>query len=70
MRRAPHDPRADRVERPHPHPDRLFAELARDTLAHLARRLVRERHGEDPLRVHTLLADEARDAGGEHARLS
>jgi len=58
---------ADRVEGPAPHALRLLTEQARDSLPHLAGRLVGERHGEDARRIHTVVLDEPRDACRENA---
>ena len=53
--------RADRVERADPHPGGLAAEEAADAVAHLARGLVGEGHGEDLIGADDAVADEARD---------
>ena len=63
-------PRADGVERTHPHPRRCAPEEAGDAFLHLARGLVGERDGEDATRIDPVLIDEARDARREHARLA
>jgi hypothetical protein len=70
MRHGAEQPRADGVERTNPHSGWLLAEVARNSLAHLARRLVRERHGENAPRVDALVADKSRDSRSENARLS
>ena len=41
-----------------------------EPLAHLPRRLVRERDREDLVRLHALRREQVRDAVGEHARLA
>ena len=68
--RAAEDSRANRVERPAPHPFRLLAEQARDALPHLAGSFVGESDRENPSRIDAVMLDQARDAGGEHARFS
>ncbi len=60
----------DGVKRSTPHPLGLITEQAGNSLAHLARSLVRERHGEDPRRINPMMLDEPRDASGEYACLS
>ena len=70
MRGAAQHPRADRVERPDPHPRGLGAEQAPDALAHLAGGFVRERHGENVSRIDAFDVDQPRDARREHARLA
>ena len=68
-RRAEHS-RADRVEGTDPHPGRILAEQASDTLPHLAGGLVRERDGENVPRISALDVDQPSDARRQHARLS
>jgi hypothetical protein len=64
------DPGAGRVEGQDPHPTRdALADQALDALGHLAGRLVRERDGQDGVRVHAPLADQERDPVRERARL-
>ncbi len=58
------------VERADPKVPRREAEQRLDALAHLGRRLVRERHGEHVLRGHAVYADHPRDPVHEHARLA
>src|SRR5437867_1475846 len=53
-----------------PRPAGVGAEQRGHTRAHLPRRLVRERDGEDPRRRDAALADEMRDPGREDARLA
>ena len=62
--------RADRVERAEHDLVRGLAEVRDDALAHLARRLVRERDGEDAPRRDGRDVDEVGDAVGDHARLA
>ena len=63
-------PRADRVERAQQQVGRGLAEVRRDARPHLARRLVRERHREDPPRRDPDHIHQVRDAMGDHARLA
>ena len=71
-RLAAQQPRAGGVERAHPQFLRatLVADQALDALPHLARRLVREREGEDLPRRHAALGDEPGDAPRQDARLA
>ena len=66
---AAEQPRGERVERADPQAGRVAVEQPADPLLHLARGLVGEGHGEDPVGRHAVPVDQARDAGGEHARL-
>ena len=66
---GPQDPHARRVERAHPHRAGDRADERGDALAHLVGRLVGERDGEDPRRVHALV-DEVGDAVREHPGLA
>ena len=68
---AAQDAHARRVERRDPHALRgVPADELLDALAHLARRLVRERDGENLARPQLAIADEPGDAPREHARLA
>jgi hypothetical protein len=58
------------VERHHPHRAHRAADEQLDALAHLLRRLVGERDGEDLVRAGEPAADQPRDPVGEHARLA
>ena len=69
-RLAAEDPAAGGVEREDPDRPRGVAEQVLEPLAHLPRRLVRERDGEDLVRLRALRGDEVRDAVREHARLA
>jgi len=50
-------------------PARALAQQMQRAFAHLARRLVRERHGQDLPRLDPQVADQIGDAVREHARL-
>ena len=63
-------PRARRVEGHHPHRARAAAEQQLDALAHLLRRLVRERDREDLVGARHPRALEKRDPVRQHARLA
>ena len=63
-------PVRDAVERADPHRRARHAEQLLDAAAHLARGLVRERHGEDAVRRRALDLDDPGDAVREHARLA
>ena len=63
-------PVRDAVEGADPHAEPGHAEQLLDAAAHLARGLVRERHGEDAVRRGALDLDDPGDAVGEHARLA
>ncbi len=69
-RLPPQDTHAHAVERADPQSVRFPAEQRRHPAAHLAGRLVGERDGEDALRADAVIGDEARQSGGEHARLA
>ena len=58
------------MERAHRHVTALIADEPEDPLAHLGRRLVRERDREDPPRRDVAHADEVGDPVSEHARLA
>ena len=62
--------RAGGVERHHPHRARRAADEQLDPVAHLLRRLVRERDGEDLVRPCLARAQQVGDPVGEHARLA
>ena len=62
--------RAGGVERHHPHRARGAADKQLDALAHLLRRLVRERDREDLVRARLARAQQVRDPVGQHARLA
>ena len=66
---AAQHPAAGRVEGEDPDRARRLPEHPLEALAHLPRRLVRERDREDLVRLHAARADEVRDAVGEDARL-
>ena len=70
LRLAPQDPAARRVERHHPGGARGRADEVPDALAHLPRRLVRERDREDLGRLDADRAEQVRDAAGEDAGLA
>ena len=70
LRLAAQDPAARGVERHHPRGARGRADEVLDALAHLPRRLVRERDREDLGRLDADRAEQVRDAAGEDARLS
>ena len=68
---AAQEPTAGGVERHHPHPRRgAAADQPLDSLAHLARRPVRERDREDLGRPRALRGDQVRNAVGEDAGLA
>ena len=67
---APQDPAARGVERHHPRGARRRADEVGDALAHLPRRLVRERDREDLGRLDADRAEQVRDAAREDARLA
>src|SRR5213080_4679849 len=67
---APQQPGRERVEGADPQPLRVRAEQRRHAGAHFAGGLVRERHGEDPLRSDALLLDQVGDPRGEDAGLA
>ena len=67
---APEQPSAEGMKRRHPHPAAVGAEQMLDARAHLFRRFVCERDGEDFLRLRMAVADEMRDAAGDDARLA
>ena len=69
LRLAAQHPAAGRVEGEDPDRARRLAEHALEPLAHLPRRLVRERDREDLVRLHPARADEVGDAVRENARL-
>ena len=69
-RLAPEQPRAERVERRHPHAAAVFAEQRLDARAHLLGRLVGERDGEHFVGLRVAVADEVRDAAGDDAGLA
>ena len=64
------DARADGVERAEHDVARLVAEQVHDAVAHLARRLVRERDGDDAVGMDVLDCDQVGDAVRDHARLA
>ena len=66
---AAQHPAAGGVEGEDPDRPRRLPEHPLEPLAHLPRRLVRERDREDLVRLHAARADEVRDAIGEDARL-
>ena len=70
LRLAAQDPAAGRVERHHPGGARGRADEISDALAHLPRRLVRERDREDLGRLHADRAEQVRDAAREDAGLA
>jgi hypothetical protein len=70
VRRGAQHARADRVEGTDPHAAERLAEQALDAVAHLAGGLVGEGDGEDLGGRDAVVADEARDARGEDARLA
>ncbi len=70
LRLAPQDPAAGRVEREDPDRPGGASEHDREALAHLPRRLVRERDGEDLVRLHAARVDQVRDAVRENACLA
>ena len=63
-------PAAGGVEGEDPNRARGLPEHPLEALAHLARRLVRERDREDLVRLHAACTDEMRDAVGQDARLA
>ena len=70
---APVDPKQamrQAVERADPEIARRHAEQRLDAIAHLGRRLVRERDGEHVLRRYAVDADDPRNSVHEHARLA
>jgi hypothetical protein len=68
---AAQQPHAGRVERADPQVAHdVAADEPLEPLAHLARRLVRERDGEDAVRRHAERGDEVGDAVGDDARLA
>ena len=70
-RRLPaQDPAAGGVEGEDPDRARDAAEQVLEPLAHLPRRLVRERDRQDLVRLHAAGGDQVRDAVGQHARLA
>ena len=69
LRFAPQHASAGGVEREDPDRARRLAEHPLEALAHLPRRLVRERDREDLVRLHPARADQMRDAIRENARL-
>ena len=69
LRLAPEQAGRERVEGPDPEAGRIAPEELRDPVLHLARRLVGEGDGEDPVGGDSMALDQAGDAGGEHAGL-
>jgi hypothetical protein len=67
---APEQPRAQRVERGHPHARDVGAEQRLDARAHLFRRFVREGDGEHLVRLCVAVADEVRNPAGDDASFS
>src|SRR5581483_4288223 len=70
LRLAAQDAPAGGVEGEDPDRARRAAEEALEPRAHLARRLVRERDGEDLLGLHAARRDQVRDAMRQHPRLA
>ena len=70
LRFAAQDAAAGGVEGEDPDRARDAAEHPLEPLAHLPRRLVRERDREDLVRLHALRGEQVRDAVREHARLA
>ena len=67
---APQDAYAGRVERGHPHDPGAAADQILDALAHLGGGLVGEGDRQDRPRMGAALADQPRDATGQHAGLA
>ena len=70
LRLAAQHATAGGVEGEDPGRARLTTEHPLEPLAHLARRLVRERDREDLVRLHAVRADQVGDPVGQHARLA
>ena len=66
---APQQPQREPVEGSDEGTEVRHAQKHLGPLSHLSRRLVRERHGSDPTRVHSALANEPGDPIGDHAGL-
>ena len=67
LSRAPEDARPNGVKGSAPHSLGLFTQEARDSIAHLTGSLVREGDRKDARRIDSVMLDQSRDAGGEHA---
>ncbi len=61
------DARAGRMKRADPRPARILAHQRRDPLAHLARRLVGESHGQHPLGRRLAFGQQVGDTVGQYA---
>jgi len=59
----------NRVKCSAPHSPGLFSQEACDTLAHFPGSFVGEREGKNPRWIDTMMLDQPRNAGSEHARL-
>ena len=67
---APQHPRAQRMERPEPQPLRRAVQQGADTLPHLPRRLVRERHCQHLARRRLALQQDVREPRRQHPGLA